>query len=175
MRGVKRDREGQTTLWRARRWGCDMQSEMMSRTKGDGALDSFHKIWRIESLKSWRMSHATRLYPPFTTLHGDQLHFHFHFHSHFHFRFHVANANHVQGQDLNIDVKMPAATPEIEVLKPKDPSLEDNNDWPDFQLTDVEITNPRTGELSNLLVANEGNALVVSGKLAKSKSRINYC
>lgn len=70
---------------------------------------------------------------------------------------------------------MPASTPENAILKAKDPSIEDNNDWPDFQLTDVDITNSRTGELSSLLVANEGNALVVTGKLAKSKPRINYC
>lgn len=65
-------------------------------------------------------------------------------------------------------------TPESAILKPKDPSLEDNNDWPAFNLTDVDVIDPQTGSLSSLLTANEGSPVIVTGKLAKRKEQAGY-
>lgn len=70
---------------------------------------------------------------------------------------------------------MGTSTPENEILKPRDPSLIDSNDWPDFQLEDVEVFDPRSEMLSSLLFADESRPLCVTGRLGKAKDRIGYC
>ena len=70
---------------------------------------------------------------------------------------------------------MAHTTSETEILRPRDPSLTDSNDWPDFQLTDVEVFDPRTELLSSLILADDTRPVCVTGRLAKSKDRISYC
>jgi len=69
---------------------------------------------------------------------------------------------------------MPTSVLESAILKPRDPSIIDNNDWPDFQLADVEVFDPRTELLTSLLVANEERTVALTGRLAKSKDRASY-
>ena len=58
-----------------------------------------------------------------------------------------------------------ATIPEHKILKPRDPSIEDSNDWEQFHLTGVEVRNATTNELSNMLLADAGNPLSVTGRL----------
>ena len=58
-----------------------------------------------------------------------------------------------------------ATIPEHKILKPRDPSIEDENEWEQFQLSNVEVRNSTTNELSNLLLADAHNPLCVTGRL----------
>ncbi|KAK5020444.1 hypothetical protein LTR60_000508 [Cryomyces antarcticus] len=53
---------------------------------------------------------------------------------------------------------------ESKVLKP-DPSVLDDNDWPEFLLTNVEVLDPKDSSLINLFKADEFLPVTVTGKL----------
>ena len=55
--------------------------------------------------------------------------------------------------------------PESTILTPRDPKLEDDNDWEQFQLTNVEVRNTTTNELSSVLLADANNPLYITGRL----------
>ena len=54
---------------------------------------------------------------------------------------------------------------ESEILKPKDPSLTDDNEWPEFLLTNAEVYDAKTGDLVSLIHADEHAPVSVRGKL----------
>ncbi|KAI9713055.1 MAG: hypothetical protein M1820_001040 [Bogoriella megaspora] len=54
---------------------------------------------------------------------------------------------------------------ESDVLRPKDPSLVDDNDWPEFLLTNAEVHDTKSWEHVNLLHADEHAPVTVTGKL----------
>lgn len=54
---------------------------------------------------------------------------------------------------------------EAEVLKPKDPTLQDEDDWEEFTLSSVEVFDADGEELTGLIAAEEGKPLMVVGKL----------
>ena len=56
--------------------------------------------------------------------------------------------------------------PEHKILRPRDPSIEDDNEWEQFQLSHVEVRNTTTNGFSNLLLADAHNPLCVTGRLA---------
>ena len=58
-----------------------------------------------------------------------------------------------------------ATIAEHRILKPRDPSIEDSNEWEQFQLTGVEVRNATTNELSSMLLADAHNPLSVMGRL----------
>lgn len=51
------------------------------------------------------------------------------------------------------------------VLRPIDPSITDENDWPDFDLVDVKVLRPGKMLYANLLDATERNPVQVIGCL----------
>lgn len=51
------------------------------------------------------------------------------------------------------------------ILKPKDPRLKNSDDWPNFLLKNVNITNQQTGQQVSLLSAHKGNPVRVTGQL----------
>lgn len=53
---------------------------------------------------------------------------------------------------------------ENEVLKPRDPTIASENDWPEFQLRNVEVRNKK-GNLFNLLHVYETTPVTVTGDL----------
>lgn len=59
------------------------------------------------------------------------------------------------------------AIPEDDILKPKDPSLHNSDDWPTFNLKKISVTSSKTGEQVSLLSAHKGHPVIVSGKLEK--------
>ncbi|KAF2213898.1 hypothetical protein CERZMDRAFT_95926 [Cercospora zeae-maydis SCOH1-5] len=61
---------------------------------------------------------------------------------------------------------MPSAIPEVEVLRPRDPSAEDSDDWNEFTLTKafVHATDDKR-DLVSLLVAEAGHPVTVVGEL----------
>lgn len=59
------------------------------------------------------------------------------------------------------------AISEEDVLKPKDPSLRNSDEWPTFNLKKISVTSSKTGEQVSLLSAHKGHPVVVSGKLDK--------
>lgn len=65
-------------------------------------------------------------------------------------------------------------TPETTLLKPKPSNLTDANEWPDFQLTNVEVLDPETSTPTSLLTADETSPLTVIGTLPKSKDRTQH-
>ncbi|KAI9667536.1 MAG: hypothetical protein M1821_000352 [Bathelium mastoideum] len=54
---------------------------------------------------------------------------------------------------------------ESDILRPKDPILIDDNEWPEFLLTNAEVYDARTEELVSLLHADEYSPVNVRGKL----------
>jgi len=66
------------------------------------------------------------------------------------------------------------AVPESQILKPRSPTITDENEWPEFTLTNVDCHDSQ-GELVSLLDADEKNPLTVTGKLVplpKSQSHL---
>ncbi|KAM0800179.1 hypothetical protein BDR22DRAFT_821937 [Usnea florida] len=67
----------------------------------------------------------------------------------------------------------PAKSMEIleeDVLKPKDPSLINSDEWPTFNLKKINVTSQRTGKVCSLLAAHKAHPVIVSGKLEKVDS-----
>ena len=61
---------------------------------------------------------------------------------------------------------MAPATPELDVLRERDPAVEDTNDWDEFVLTKAFVHEPgNERELVSLLVAEAGNPVTVVGTL----------
>ena len=56
------------------------------------------------------------------------------------------------------------------VLKPKDPSLRNSDEWPTFNLKKINVFSQKTGQLCSLLAAHKGHPVIVSGKLEKIDS-----
>ena len=56
---------------------------------------------------------------------------------------------------------------EEDVLKPKDPSLRNSDEWPTFNLKKISVTSQKTGELCSLLAAHKGHPVTVLGRLEK--------
>lgn len=54
---------------------------------------------------------------------------------------------------------------EDQVLKPRDPSVEDENEWQEFSLTDVKVLIPGKSRYANLLDASPDNPVRVVGSL----------
>lgn len=54
---------------------------------------------------------------------------------------------------------------EDNVLKPRDPSLTDENDWEEFSLSEVRILLPGKSRYANLLAASSDNPVQVTGCL----------
>lgn len=69
---------------------------------------------------------------------------------------------------------MTARKSENEVLKPKDPAIASENDWPEFQLRNVEVRN-ESKSLSNLLHVDEANPVTVTGDLVAFDEIQPYC
>lgn len=62
------------------------------------------------------------------------------------------------------------------ILKPKKPSIIDNNEWPDFRLSQVDVYDGVTGVPTSLLFADADNPLTVVGKIEKlPNDRLGYC
>ena len=59
---------------------------------------------------------------------------------------------------------------EEDVLKPKDPSLLNSDEWPTFNLKKINVTSQKTGEICSLLAAHKAHPVLVSGKLDKVDS-----
>jgi hypothetical protein len=61
---------------------------------------------------------------------------------------------------------MPSDTPnpELKVLRRKDPTLQDENDWPQFDVRDVEVRDS-TGALCSLFAASPVNPVSLTGTL----------
>jgi hypothetical protein len=51
------------------------------------------------------------------------------------------------------------------ILKPRDPSVEDENEWEEFSLTDVKVLIPGKSRYANLLDASPDNPVRVVGSL----------
>ncbi|KAF2762772.1 hypothetical protein EJ05DRAFT_14125 [Pseudovirgaria hyperparasitica] len=60
---------------------------------------------------------------------------------------------------------MPNFIAECNVLKPKDPTLKDNNDWELYTLNNAEVRDATTGELRSLLMADAMQPVTVTGNL----------
>ncbi|KAL9096969.1 MAG: hypothetical protein Q9165_000933 [Trypethelium subeluteriae] len=54
---------------------------------------------------------------------------------------------------------------ESDILKPKDPTLTNDNDWPEFLLTNARVYHGTTGEIVPLLHADEHAPVNITGKL----------
>jgi hypothetical protein len=63
---------------------------------------------------------------------------------------------------------------EKEVLKPKDPAIASENDWPEFQLRNVEIRK-ESRSLFSLLHVNEASPVTVTGDLVAFDEIQPYC
>lgn len=59
---------------------------------------------------------------------------------------------------------------EEDLLKPKDPSLRNSDEWPTFNLKRINVTSQKTGELCSLLAAHKAHPVTVSGKIEKIDS-----
>jgi len=55
---------------------------------------------------------------------------------------------------------------ETDVLKPADPAIKDDNDWPEFSLTNTSITDT-SGAIASLLDASLNNPISVIGRLER--------
>ena len=68
------------------------------------------------------------------------------------------------------------ATPIVEsaVLKPRDPSITSENDWPEFQLSNVEVKEKK-GHYFNLLLASNAMPMTVTGNLILDKTQQHFC
>ena len=54
---------------------------------------------------------------------------------------------------------------EESLLEPRDPSLQNPDDWPTFYIKNIRVTSQKTGEDVSLLSAHPENVVNVSGKL----------
>lgn len=54
---------------------------------------------------------------------------------------------------------------EENVLAARDPSIDDENDWQEFSLTDVKVLIPGKSRYANLLTASADNPVRVTGSL----------
>lgn len=54
---------------------------------------------------------------------------------------------------------------EDQILKPRDPSIEDENEWEEFSLTDVKVLIPGKSRYANLLATSPENPVRVIGCL----------
>lgn len=59
---------------------------------------------------------------------------------------------------------------EEDVLKPKDPSLRNSDEWPTFNLKRISVTSQKTGELCSLLAAHKAHPVTVCGRIEKIDS-----
>lgn len=59
-----------------------------------------------------------------------------------------------------------AALPESDILKPKDPSIDDDNEWPEFSLTNVSVHSAFATSVS-LLEASDSSPLTITGRLER--------
>lgn len=59
---------------------------------------------------------------------------------------------------------------EENVLKPKDHSLPNSDEWPTFNLKKISVTSQKTGEVCSLLAAHKAHPVIVSGRLEKVDS-----
>lgn len=66
------------------------------------------------------------------------------------------------------------SVPEEEVLKPIDPSIQDENQWEEFLLTDVEVRDSNSS-LASLLDADESLPLTVTGVLETLEPEQRHC
>ena len=68
------------------------------------------------------------------------------------------------------------AIPIIEsaILKPQDPSVINENNWPELRLTNVEVTETK-GQHSNLLLASKAMPMTVTGNLDLDKKQQHFC
>ncbi|KAF2137504.1 uncharacterized protein K452DRAFT_235824, partial [Aplosporella prunicola CBS 121167] len=65
--------------------------------------------------------------------------------------------------------------PEAELLKPRNPALKDENDWEEFQLSSVQVRDPKADHLVSLLHADAVYPVLVQGRLepvARAQSRL---
>ena len=51
------------------------------------------------------------------------------------------------------------------LLEPRDPSLQNPDEWPSFPIQNIRVTSQKTGKDVSLLSAHPENAVNVSGKL----------
>jgi hypothetical protein len=63
---------------------------------------------------------------------------------------------------------------ESAVLKPRDPSIESEDDWPEFQLANVEVKE-KNGHHFNLLLASNTMPMTVTGNLVLDKTQRHFC
>ena len=61
---------------------------------------------------------------------------------------------------------------EEDVLKPRDPTLRNSDEWPTFNLKKISVTSSKTGEQVSLLSAHKAHPVIVSGKLDKVDSEL---
>ncbi|KAK7516419.1 uncharacterized protein IWZ02DRAFT_491368 [Phyllosticta citriasiana] len=54
---------------------------------------------------------------------------------------------------------------ESEVLKPRDPSISDENDWHEFVLSNAEVRDAETNSIANLLIADDISPVTITGRL----------
>jgi hypothetical protein len=68
------------------------------------------------------------------------------------------------------------ATPVVEsaVLKPRDPSIASEDEWTEFQLTNVEVKEKK-GHHYNLLLASNKMPMTVTGNLVLDKTQRHFC
>jgi hypothetical protein len=68
------------------------------------------------------------------------------------------------------------ATPiaESAILKPRDLSITSENDWPEFQLANVEVKE-KNGDYFNLLLASNTIPVTVTGNLVLDKTQQHFC
>lgn len=59
------------------------------------------------------------------------------------------------------------AVSEASVLRAKDPSIADSDDWPVYSLTEVNVFSGLTGETVSLFTANDDHSIRVIGCLEK--------
>ncbi|MBE7182380.1 MAG: hypothetical protein INR71_14450, partial [Terriglobus roseus] len=57
------------------------------------------------------------------------------------------------------------ALAEAKLLKARDQTIRDEDEWPQFPVSDVEVRDPKTGDLISLLHADTKKPLVLTGKL----------
>jgi hypothetical protein len=71
---------------------------------------------------------------------------------------------------------MATGIPESKILKPRDPAITDENEWPIFNLKNVRVTD-KAGRLVNLLDADASKKLTVVGNIdaLQSTAKRKYC
>lgn len=66
------------------------------------------------------------------------------------------------------------SVPEEEVLKPIDPSIADENQWEEYQLSNVEV-HDANGSLTSLLNADDSSPVTVTGILGTLEPEQRHC